>query len=233
MRHFCNFQLRCWVVETETIRRKADLTMNSTENFEQFMRNYQNMVFSTALRLTASEAEAQDIAQEVFLKAYERFSDLQSSPTVGGWLKTVATNLSLNHITRYRRRWTFFSELVSDDSERDEPMFDVPAPEVTGEHMNEADQRRVLETALFKLPPTQRIPLVLYHFENKTYEEIAATLKISLSKVKTDIFRGREALKKKLMLRGAAEEVRDQYVAPGSDSHYPFKMLSRGLAPAM
>lgn len=207
--------------------------MNSTENFEQFMRNYQNMVFSTALRLTANEAEAQDIAQEVFLKAFERFAELSTSPTVGGWLKTVATNLSLNHITRYRRRWTFFSELVSDDSERDEPMFDVAAPELTGEHLHEADQRRVLEEALLKLPPAQRVPLVLYHFENKTYEEIAATLKISLSKVKTDIFRGREALKKKLMLRGAAEEVRDEYVAPRSNSSHPFQMLSSGLAPAL
>jgi RNA polymerase sigma-70 factor, ECF subfamily len=207
--------------------------MNSTESFEQFMRNYQNMVFSTALRLTANEAEAQDIAQEVFLKAYERFAELHASPTVGGWLKTVATNLSLNHITRYRRRWTFFSELFSDDSERDEPVFDVAAPELTGEHLNEADQRRVLEDALFKLPPAQRIPLVLYHFENKTYEEIAATLKISLSKVKTDIFRGREALKKKLMLRGAAEEVRDQYVSPrSSDSAHRFQILNRVFTPA-
>jgi hypothetical protein len=76
------------------------------------------------------------------------------------------------------------------------------------------------------------VPLVLYHFENKSYEEIAATLKISLSKVKTDIFRGREALKKKLMLRGAAEEVRDQYVAPRSDSHHPFQMLKRALSAA-
>jgi len=206
--------------------------MNSTENFEQFMRNYQNMVFSTALRLTANESEAQDIAQEVFLKAYERFADLQNSPTVGGWLKTVATNLSLNHITRYRRRWTFFSELLSDDTERDQPMFDVPAPELTGEHMNDSDQRRVLDEALLKLPPAQRIPLVLYHFEDQSYEEIAATLKISLSKVKTDIFRGREALKKKLMLRGAAEEVRDQFVAPRPPTSHPFQMLSR-LTPAM
>ena len=208
--------------------------MNSTENFEQFMRNYQNMVFSTALRLTANEAEAQDIAQEVFLKAYERFAELHASPTVGGWLKTVATNLSLNHITRYRKRWTFFSELFSDDSERDEPVFDVPAPEMTGEYLNEADQRRVLDEALLKLPPAQRIPLVLYHFENKSYEEIALTLRISLSKVKTDIFRGREALKKKLMLRGAAEEVRDQYVAPrSSNSSHPFHMLSQGLSAAV
>src|SRR5688572_11113408 len=198
--------------------------MNSTENFEQFMRNYQNMVFSTALRLTANEAEAQDIAQEVFLKAYERFNELHASPTVGGWLKTVATNLSLNHITRYRRRWTFFSELFSDSSERDDQVFDIPAPEMTGEHLNEADQRRVLNEALLKLPPAQRVPLVLYHFENKSYDEIAERLKISLSKVKTDIFRGREALKKKLMLRGAAEEVRQDFVvrkpAPPTQRHF-------------
>src|SRR5688572_22500634 len=69
------------------------LTMTDTEQFEVFMRNYQNMVFSTAIRLLANESEAQDISQEVFLKAFERFGDLRNSPTVGGWLKTVTTNL--------------------------------------------------------------------------------------------------------------------------------------------
>jgi RNA polymerase sigma-70 factor, ECF subfamily len=204
--------------------------MNQTEIFEQFMRNYQNMVYTTALRLTGNDAEAQDIAQEVFLKAYERFGELQKSPTAGGWLKTVATNLSLNHITRYRRRWSFFSELLTDDSEHDQPAYDVPAPEVTGEYMNEADTRRVLEEALAKLPPAQRVPLVLYHFEDKSYEEIALMLRISLSKVKTDIFRGREALKKKLVLGGAAQEVSSEYTAPRSEPSNPFRTLSRALA---
>ena len=170
------------------------------------------MVFSTAVRLLANEAEAKDIAQEVFIKAYERFSDLEGSPTVGGWLRTVTTNLCLNHLTRYRNRWRFFSEMGSADSD-DEPAMDIPAPEVTGEQLNEADQRRVLEEALQKLPAGQRVPLVLYHFENKTYDEIAGQMRISLSKVKTDIFRGREALRKKLMMKGAAEEVREEYVA--------------------
>ena len=204
--------------------------MNQNEKFEQFMRNYQNMVFSTALRLTGNNAEAQDIAQEVFLKAYERFAELRNSPTVGGWLKTVATNLSLNHITRYRRRWSFFSELVADGSEHDHPAYDIPAPEITVEYMNDADTRRVLEEALAKLPPGQRVPLVLYHFEDKSYEEIAALLRISLSKVKTDIFRGREALKKKLMLGGAAQEVRKDFVEHRTDPPNPFQTLSRTLA---
>ena len=83
--------------------------MTDAEQFETFMREYQNMVFSTAMRLVANRAEAEDISQEVFLKAYERFAELRDSPTVAGWLKTVTTNMSLNHLSRYRARWSFFS----------------------------------------------------------------------------------------------------------------------------
>lgn len=179
--------------------------MTEQTNFETFMRAYQNMVFSTAVRLLGSDAEAQDIAQEVFLKAYERFDDLSQSPTVGGWLKTVTTNLCLNHLSRYRARWRFFSELVSREDDKD-AMLDVPAPDRMSDTLDEADHRRLLEQALQKLPAAQRVPLVLFHFENLTYEEIAAKLRISLSKVKTDIFRGREALRKKLTLQSTGTD---------------------------
>ena len=64
--------------------------MTDTHQFEVFMRAYQDMVYTTAVRLLGNEAEAEDISQEVFLKAYERFDELSQSPTVGGWLKTVA-----------------------------------------------------------------------------------------------------------------------------------------------
>ncbi|MEY2428079.1 MAG: hypothetical protein QOJ40_964, partial [Verrucomicrobiota bacterium] len=84
------------------------------------MQNYQNMVFSTAMRLVVNQSEAEDISQEVFLKAYERFGELRDSPTAGGWLKTVATNMSLNHLSRYRARWSFFSELLNRPGEEEE-----------------------------------------------------------------------------------------------------------------
>jgi RNA polymerase sigma-70 factor, ECF subfamily len=179
--------------------------MINPAEFEAFMRNYQNMVFTTALRLTASHAEAQDIAQETFLKAYERFESLQHAPTAGGWLKTVATNLSLNHLSRYRKRWSFFSDLqrTSDESEFNEDFAArTPAPE-TRESAAAAQQdtRELLEAALAKLPADQRTAIVLYHFEEMPYQEIAAKLKVSLAKVKTDILRGRETLRKKLAVR--------------------------------
>lgn len=166
------------------------------------MRNYQNMVFTTAWRLLGSEVDAEDIAQEVFLKAYERFDELSASPTAGGWLKTVARNLSLNHLTRYRARWRFFSEFESDTGDGGERNFaaELPAPDTHAADVDAADQREILESALQKLPPAQRIPLVLYHFEDLNYEEIAEKLKVSLGKVKTDIHRGREALRRKLEL---------------------------------
>jgi RNA polymerase sigma-70 factor (ECF subfamily) len=170
--------------------------------FENFMRAYQNMVFSTAVRLLGNDAEAEDIAQEVFLKAYERFTELSQSPTVGGWLKTVTTNLCLNHLTRYRARWRFFSELFARDDDHDTTL-EIPAPEQMQDKLDEADHRRLLEQALQKLPTPQRVPLVLFHFESLSYEEIAAKLGISLSKVKTDIFRGREALRRKLSLHAS------------------------------
>jgi len=169
------------------------------------MKAYQNMVFSTAIRLLGNESEAEDVSQEVFLKAYERYEDLKNSQTVGGWLKTVTRNLCLNHLSRYRARWRFFSEMISHHEGEEESGPDWAAPEAHDQRVATGDQRQLIESALHKLPEVQRVPLVLYHFEEMSYEEIAARLDISLSKVKTDIHRGRDALRKKLQLKLAAE----------------------------
>jgi RNA polymerase sigma-70 factor (ECF subfamily) len=157
------------------------------------MRAYQDMVFSTAARLSGNDAQAEDIAQEVFIKAYENFAQLRVSPTAGGWLKTVATNLTLNHLNRYRKRWRLFSEVAA-TSDPDEVPFDVPLPDTVLADLSAEERATRIDEALRRLPDHQRIPLVLYHFEELAYEQIAARLSVSLSKIKTDIHRGRLAL---------------------------------------
>jgi RNA polymerase sigma-70 factor (ECF subfamily) len=195
--------------------------MTDPQQYEVFVKSYQNMVFSTAVRLLGNPAEAEDVSQEVFLKAFERFDELSASPTAGGWLKTVARNLSLNHLTRYRARWRFFSEMTS-ESDEDEREVEWAAPDTHQEEMATVDRRRLLEEALRKLPETQRVPLVLYHFEDLGYEEIAARLRVSLAKVKTDIHRGREALRRKLKLdlegelAGTVGDAAAQWAQPGT-----------------
>jgi len=172
--------------------------MTDADAFEVFVRTYQDMVFATAVRLLGEPAEAEDVAQQVFLKAFERFDKIGSSPTAAGWLKTVARNACLNHLSRYRSRWRFFSELARTDDAGDEAAYDVSAPAAgsPARQMEQADERERLEAALLALPVHQRVPLVLFHFEEISYEEIASTLGVSLAKVKTDIHRGREALRR-------------------------------------
>jgi RNA polymerase sigma-70 factor (ECF subfamily) len=166
-----------------------------SSEFTTFMRAYQDMVFSTAARLAGHDRQAEDIAQEVFLRAYEHFAQLRISPTAGGWLKTVTTNLTLNYLSRHRKRWRLFSELRSAHGDQDSPDTEPGAlPDVLLADLD-AEQRRVLiDAALRKLPEQQRLALVLYHFEELSYEEIAIKLRVSLAKVKTDIRRARASL---------------------------------------
>ena len=174
----------------------------SPAEFTTFMRTYQNMVYSTAARLTGDPAQAEDIAQEVFLRAHRGFAQLRGNPRAPGWLKTVATNLTLTHLTRYRKRWVFFSQLQNDDDGTDDNALDFPAEESVVADV-EADQRQdQIEQALQRLPEHQRVPLVLFHFEELPYEEIATRLRVSLPKVKTDIHRARAALARILAQRG-------------------------------
>ena len=170
------------------------------------MRNYQDMVYSTAVRLIGNETQAEDISQEVFIKAHEHFDNLRTSATAGGWLKTVATNLSINHIQRYKKRWSFFSDLVHRNDEGGEKEVEFAAPDTFFSGVDSTERREWVEQALAKLPDHQRVPLTLYHFEDLPYEDIAKKMRVSLSKVKTDILRGREALAKILVRSGAPHE---------------------------
>jgi len=172
--------------------------------FEAFVREYQDMVFATAVRLLGNPAEAEDVAQTVFMRAFERFEELEASPGQAGWLKTVATNLCLTHLSRYRARWQFFSE-VDAGRPAGAPAFEstLVAPDSTQE-VDTEDRHLGLEHALRGLPDHQRVPLVLFHFEDRSYQDIATMLGVSLAKVKSDIYRGRERLKQTLAARHPA-----------------------------
>ena len=172
--------------------------MTDVSLFEAFVRRYQDMVYGTAVRLLSSPAEAEDVAQTVFLKAFQRFDEVGGTPAAAGWLKTTTRNECLNHLTRYRARWQFFSELTRPDRSDGDYADSLASPLSHALDLEQAELREQLERALRALPDHQRVPLVLFHFEELNYQEIAEALGASLGKVKTDIHRGREALKRLL-----------------------------------
>ncbi len=158
------------------------------------------MVFATAVRLLGNPSDAEDVAQIVFLRAFQRFAEIGPSPSAAGWLKTVTRNACLNHLSRYRARWRFFSELPGGDSSDPDAGFEagIASGESPAMVFEQADEREHLDRALRRLPDHQRVPLVLFHLDQMSYQEIADLLNVSLGKVKTDIHRGREALRRQL-----------------------------------
>jgi RNA polymerase sigma-70 factor (ECF subfamily) len=163
--------------------------------FEAFVRRYQDLVYGTAVRLLGNPADAEDVAQTVFLRAFQRFAQIGASPAAPGWLKTVTRNECLNHLSRYRNRWQFFG---------DAPETALGSADSPATQLEIDERRRELAAALARLPDHQRVPLVLFHFDEMGYQEIAATLGVSLAKVKTDIFRARDALRRYLSEADAA-----------------------------
>ena len=162
------------------------------------------MVFGLAVRMLGDASEAEDVSQTVFLKAFERFDTLAGSDTAAGWLRTVTTNLCLNHLSRYRARWRLFSQrrpAGEDTRQPDEERVATPASQA--DDLERSEEHDHIELGLRRLPAHQRAPLVLFHFEERSYQDIAALLGISLAKVKTDIHRGREALRQLLVTRDA------------------------------
>ncbi len=173
--------------------------MTEAEPFEAFVRAHQDLVFATAVRLLGRVADAEDVSQDVFLKAFERFDVLRRSATAAGWLRTVTRNACLNHLTRHRARWRLFSELPGTNAiGSTEEQISILAGAAPSHAIDLEAQQEDLHEALLRLPDAQRVPLVLFHFEGTSYQDIADLLGVSLGKVKTDIHRGRDALRKYL-----------------------------------
>jgi len=174
--------------------------MSDADPFEAFVVRHQDLVFATAVRLLGNRRDAEDIAQNVFLKAYQHFGEIAGHPGAAAWLKTVTTNDCLNYLSRYRSRWRFFSELGRQDSEGEHVEYEMTlATDTTpADALERVDRRRQIAAALLQLPPHQRVPLVLFHFDQMSYQDIATRLGVTLAKIKSDIHRGREVLAKLL-----------------------------------
>ncbi len=179
--------------------------MTDANAFEAFVRRHQDLVFGLAVRLLCDSSEAEDVSQTVFLKAYERFDTLVANPAAKAWLRTVTTNHCLNHLTRFRARWHLFSERRGDRVDHEPPYAErLVSPASQADDLERAEEHARLERGLRRLPDHQRVPLVLFHFERRSYRDIAALRGVSVAKVKTDMHRGRKALRLLLVANDAS-----------------------------
>ncbi|MCC8098158.1 MAG: RNA polymerase sigma factor [Eubacterium sp.] len=162
------------------------------DDFEELIRRYKNLVFAVIHRMTADYDEANDTAQDVFIKVYKNLDKYNSEYKFSTWIIRITTN----HIIDLRRRKK--QETVPID----EIEFGIAGGGSPEDKYVKEESSRELFRLIEELPEIYRVPLLLYHKDGLSYLEIADKTNETMSKVKNRIFRGRKLLKENLLKEG-------------------------------
>ena len=153
---------------------------------------YQHWVYNIAYGILGHHQDAEDVAQDAFLSAWENIGKFQFRSRFSTWLYRIVKNKCLNHIDQYQRRKTDPTEI--DDSQPWVPL-DTVTPE---EEALRNEEKNIVHAALAKLKDTHREILVLRELRDLSYEEIAEILGCTLGRVKSRLHEARKALKEEL-----------------------------------
>jgi len=160
------------------------------EAYGELVRRYQSNVYNVCYRLTGERREAEDMAQETFLRAFLHFAQYDPARPFGAWIRRVATNLCINH---YQMLKTASLPL---DEELERP---AAGRQITPESLHlQAETSEKVRAAIQSLPPIYRVVIELRHFQDLSYTEIAELLNLPLSDVKSYLFRARRSLVEKM-----------------------------------
>ncbi|HCV44362.1 MAG TPA: RNA polymerase subunit sigma [Bacteroidetes bacterium] len=148
--------------------------------FTELMRRYQQRVYWTARRIVGSHEEADDIAQETFVKAYLALGDFRGDASFFTWLYRIAVNLSLNAIRKqqvlgYLRESDIINRIL-------------PAPDNPHKDLELEEMRSHLDRAIANLPEKQRAVFVMRYHDEMSYLEISQVLKTSVGGLKANYF---------------------------------------------
>ncbi|HET6582259.1 MAG TPA: sigma-70 family RNA polymerase sigma factor [Nannocystaceae bacterium] len=173
------------VAEERLLVRRA--SAGETAAFAELVRRHQGKVRGLLLRLCGDRTLADDLAQEVFLRAYRGLWGFEGRSSFGTWLYRISYNAYLNHSTRVRK-WSSLPSAY--DAETAAPDDALSPPR--------SDLRRDLEAAVATLPQRYRGVVVLYYLQDLSYPEIAEILEVPLGTVKTHLHRAKRILRARL-----------------------------------
>lgn len=161
-----------------------------TRAFEYLMTQHAQYVYNLVYRLVGSREEAEDLSQEVFLKAWRNIKSFRGDAQFKTWLYRIATNLCYNRMPNLKR------ELDAIDASDDLSMISGGTAVESEVILLEAG--RTLHAALQTMPANYRLLLILRHLQDFSYNEISEITNMPLGTVKTGIFRARAMLKERL-----------------------------------
>ncbi|HIF54261.1 MAG: RNA polymerase sigma factor RpoE [Methylococcales bacterium] len=165
--------------------------------FDLLVIKYQHRIIQLVNRYVKDPSEAQDVAQEAFIKAYRALGNFRGDSAFYTWLYRIAINTAKNYLVSRNRRYSDYQVDIQDAEQVEN------APQLKGidtpEYMLINDEIvAVIKLAIEKLPEEMKIAIMLREFEGMSYEEIAQAMECPVGTVRSRIFRAREAIDEKL-----------------------------------
>jgi RNA polymerase sigma-70 factor (ECF subfamily) len=162
--------------------------------FGELVLRHQDFVYNLALRVVRDPVEAEDLAQEAFVRAWLGLPNFRGQAQFRTWLYRIVTNLCYNRLPGLRRELTSLGDDCLEDVACDEVLNISPA-----DSLEAREQRAFLHAALERLPESYRLLVTLRYQQELSYDEIAAVVNLPLGTVKTGLFRAKERLRQALL----------------------------------
>jgi RNA polymerase sigma-70 factor (family 1) len=181
--------------DAEDVRLMALVSDGDSAAFEELVERHQRLVIGTVSRMLGNHSDAEDIAQQVFVRVWKSAKRYVPRAKFTTWLLKITRNLVFNELRRRSRHAQV--SLQSETEEEERPIRDEHAisPDAS---MLEQELQKAIDSAIARLPETQRMAVILRRYEELSYEEIAETLDQSVSAVKSLLFRARTELRESL-----------------------------------
>lgn len=173
----------------------AEILAGRTEAFHDLIRPYERSVYMMALSMLRNEAEAEDVAQETFIKAYRNLGSFRSESRFSTWLIAIALNEAR---ARLRRKQPALTDSIDDTQSSVVPAQLTDWREIPSETLERQEVRSLIRSALDTLPLAYREVFVLRELEERNVQETAETLGITIASVKMRLHRARLMLQKQL-----------------------------------
>ena len=175
----------------------AQAAKGNREAFDELVRRYQSRMFQLVRILTSGDADAEDLVQDTFVRAYRAIGQFRGDSTFRTWLHRIAVNVVRSHAARRSSRG---------DTDRGDDEAEAGHIAANEDLENAVVRRRMIDQALARLPPDLRLMITLRDVQGLEYREIALITGVPIGTVESRIFRGRRRLRPMLepLLAGSA-----------------------------
>ncbi len=171
--------------------------------FAALVDRHKDRAMTLAVRIVGNREEAEELVQDSFVRAFRSLEDFRGDSRFGTWFYRILYNVCMTNVTRKRKEGGEAAEFTEDDL-----LSEVPSPEDETDALallEEEEFRQRIRDAIETLPENQRTAVTMFYVQEMTYEEIARVTGQPMGTVKTNLFRGREALRRDVLRRGKGE----------------------------